>query len=331
MKRASTTALALLASFFIASQGVAAELKSLEVNVFPGGFNWPLWVAQDKGFFEAQGLQVNLIPTTGSIEQMGGLIDAKFDIAMTAIDNVIAYMEGQGEAKTENKPDLVAFMGVDNGFLSLMVTPDVKSFNDLKGKTLAVDAMTTGYAFVLRKMLELNGLKNDDYTFVKVGGMKQRYEALESKSQSGTLLVPPFTFITQKQGFNELGRAIEVLKHYQGVVAAARRDWLKAHEHEIVGFMRANIAAVDWLYEPKNKAEALQLFQTHLPNTSTEAAEQSYGILLDKTNGFTRKAAIDVKGVQTVMRIRTQYSGKQLPHAARYYDLSYYRKAEHRH
>jgi len=40
-------------------------------------------------------------------------------------------------------------MGSDSGFLSLVVAPDVKKFADLKGKTLSVDARTTGYAFVL--------------------------------------------------------------------------------------------------------------------------------------------------------------------------------------
>jgi hypothetical protein len=39
------------------------------------------------------------------------------------------------------------FMGGDNGFLSLVTQPDIKSYGDLKGKTLSVDALTTGYAF----------------------------------------------------------------------------------------------------------------------------------------------------------------------------------------
>ena len=49
--------------------------------------------------FAANGLDVHLIPTPGSLAQMEGLIDGKFDIAMTAIDNLIAYMEGEGEAQ----------------------------------------------------------------------------------------------------------------------------------------------------------------------------------------------------------------------------------------
>jgi hypothetical protein len=42
---------------------------------------------------------VRLIATPNSVQQMTGLIDGQFDIAMTAVDNVIAYMEGQGEAR----------------------------------------------------------------------------------------------------------------------------------------------------------------------------------------------------------------------------------------
>jgi len=80
------------------AQGQA--LHRLDVNVFNSGTVWPLWVAQEKGFFASNGLDVHLIPTPGSLAQMEGLIDGKFDIAMTAIDNLIAYMEGEGEATT---------------------------------------------------------------------------------------------------------------------------------------------------------------------------------------------------------------------------------------
>ena len=83
--------------------GIRAQqsLESLSVIVFPGGFNWPIWVAQDKGYFASDGIEVNLTNTPNSVFQLTNLIEGKFDIAMTAIDNVIAYMEGQGEAPTK--------------------------------------------------------------------------------------------------------------------------------------------------------------------------------------------------------------------------------------
>jgi ABC-type nitrate/sulfonate/bicarbonate transport system substrate-binding protein len=145
--------------------------QSISVIVFPGGFNWPIWVAQQKGYFSQTGIEVKLTNTPNSVFQLTGLIEGRFDIAITAIDNVVAYMEGQGEAKLDRQPDIFAFMGGDNGFLSLVTVPEVKTYADLKGRTLSVDALTTGYAFVLLDLLERGGLKRGDFELVKAGGV----------------------------------------------------------------------------------------------------------------------------------------------------------------
>src|SRR5262249_38697117 len=104
--------------------------QPVSVIVFPGGFNWPLWVAQDKGYFASRGIEVKLTNTPHSVFQLTNLIDGKFDIAITAIDNVIAYMEGQGEVPVTTTPDLLVFMGGDNGLLSLGTIPEVKTYQD---------------------------------------------------------------------------------------------------------------------------------------------------------------------------------------------------------
>ncbi len=304
----------------------AQELHRLDVDVFNSGTVWPIWVAQDKGFFAANGLDVHLIPTPGSLAQMEGLIDGKFDIAMTAIDNLVAYMEGQGEAKTEATPDIVAVMGSDNGFLSLLTAPGIRTFAALRGATLSVDAFTTGYAFVLRRMLKVQGLDDGQYTLVKAGGFQQRFDGLVAGAQAGTLSVPPFTFLAAARGFNDLGTAISVLGHYQGVVAAVRRNWAPAHRDELIGYIRAYIAAVTWLYDPANKAEAVAIFGKHLLGATAAIAAHSYAVFLDPQTGFDRNAAIDVAGVRTVLEIREAYAvpHKPLGEPARYYDLAYY-------
>ena len=163
--------------------------------VFPGGFNWPIWVAQQKGYFSQTGIEVKLTNTPNSVFQLTGLIEGRFDIAITAIDNVVAYMEGQGEAKLDRQPDIFAFMGGDNGFLSLVTVPEVKTYADLKGRTLSVDALTTGYAFVLLDLLERGGLKRGDFELVKAGGVLQRWDELKQKKQAGTMLITPFDII----------------------------------------------------------------------------------------------------------------------------------------
>ena len=129
------------------------NLPTVSVNVFPGGFNWGVYVGQDKGFFSEAGIAVEVQGTPNSVTQMTDFSQAKFDIAMTAVDNIVAYVEGQGEAPIGPQDDFTAVMGSDSGFLSLVASPSVSKIEDLAGKTLSVDAMTTGYAFVLYEIM----------------------------------------------------------------------------------------------------------------------------------------------------------------------------------
>jgi ABC-type nitrate/sulfonate/bicarbonate transport system substrate-binding protein len=307
----------------------AQGTKPLEVIVFPGGFNWPIWVAQDKGYFEKNGVSIKVVPTPNSQFQLKGLIEGKFDIAMTAIDNVIAYSEGQGASKPEVEPDIFAFMGGDNGFLRLVAVPDIKSIADLKGKQISVDALTTGYAFVLRKLLENGGIKAGDVEFVSAGGVVQRFQALMKKEHAATLLISPFEVGAEAQGFNRLANADEALGRYQGLVGAARRPWAKQNEKELLGYIRGYVAALDWLFDPANKVEAIAILRKNSPNLSEELAAKSYDILIHPTKGFTRGAVLDVEGVKTVLSLRSQYAQppKQLTDPTKYFDLSFYDKA----
>src|SRR6266851_5001967 len=143
----------------------------VNVIVFPGGFNLPLWAAIERGFFKSHGLDVAPHYTINSVEQLSGMITGRWEIALTGFDNIVAYQEGQGEAKIDVSPDLFAFMGGDSAFLRLVVQPDITSYADLRGKTLSVDALTTGFAFVLRKMLAHNGIAEADVRFERAGGV----------------------------------------------------------------------------------------------------------------------------------------------------------------
>jgi ABC-type nitrate/sulfonate/bicarbonate transport system substrate-binding protein len=326
-KRTLGALFALSAACYMATSGSAL---ALEVIVFAGGFNWPIWSAQRQGYFATNGVEVHLTPTPGSEYQLKSLIEGKFDLAMTAIDNVIAYDEGQGEASVSVEPNLLAVMGGDNGFLRLVTIPEVTSYAALRGKTLTVDARTTGYAFVLEKMLQRGGLREGEYEIVKVGGVLARFEDLMQHNHAGTLLLSPFEVSAEAKGFHVLASAIDAFgSHYQGLVAATRREWAKEHEGELVGYIRGYIAGLGWLYDPRNKEVAIALLREHLPQMSPELAAKSYDILLDPKQGFTRRAAIDLEGVRTVLALRSQYGEpkKLLDDPTKYLDLSYYNRA----
>jgi len=105
-----------------------------------------------EGLFAKTGIDVRVTPTVNSVFQLTNLIDGKFDIAMTAIDNLIAYREGQGEDPLLGRE----FAGGDGRRYRVPAPchrPRGELVRAMRGKTLSVDARTTGYAFVLIEML----------------------------------------------------------------------------------------------------------------------------------------------------------------------------------
>jgi len=206
----------------------------------------------------------------------------------------------------------------------------VKTLNDLRTKTVSVDARTTGYAFVLFEMLERGGLRLDrDYNVERAGGVLQRFQALMEKKHAATLLLSPFELQAEAKGFNRLGNATDVLGAYQGLVGGARKAWADANREAVVGYIRAFSEAVDWLYDPRNKDEAVLIFRKNLPSVPEQGAQAAYGVLLAPSGGFQKKAQIDLEGVRTVLRLRSKYAEpkKSLTDPAKYYDASFYQAA----
>jgi ABC-type nitrate/sulfonate/bicarbonate transport system substrate-binding protein len=248
---------------------------------------------------------------------------------MTAVDNIVAYVEGQGEAPIGPQPEFFAFMGSDTGFLSLVTASDVKTVADLKGRTLSVDALTTGYAFVLFDILRRSGLSDGDYKVDKVGGMVQRWNALHERRQDGTMLSTPYNILAKAAGFIQLATATKVIGHYQGNVAAARRSWAAANKDKVVAYIRAYVEAIDWLYDRANRDEAVRILRKNLPQMSQDLAERSYDELLDPQDGFFRQGRIDMAGLKTVLELRSRYGkpAKKLDDPMKYYDPAYHAAA----
>lgn len=312
-----------------AAASAQPQLKPLSVIAFPGGFNLPIWAAERQGFFESNGVRVTLIPTPSSTFQMQGLAEGRFDIAMTAFDNVVAYQEGQGEAEIAPNPDMFAFMGSDNGFLSVVGGRDVRTFADLKGKKLSVDALTTGYAFVLRELLAKNGVAESEVTFDRAGGVLGRYAELLKGTHSATVLVTPFDLLAMNKGHPQLARADEHLGAYQGVVAASRRSWARQNEQALVGFIRAYHAGVAFLYDPANREIAQALLVANMRAMTPALASQSLGVLLSERSGFFKDLRLDPEGMETVLALRSKFSEAKRPpgEPAKYIDTSYRDKA----
>jgi ABC-type nitrate/sulfonate/bicarbonate transport system substrate-binding protein len=307
----------------------APALRTINVITFGGGVNLPLYVAQRQGFFAKHGVEINLRYTPSSVYLMTGLIEGRFDIASASIDNLVAYQEGQGEAAVKVTPDLVAFMGLENGFLNLVALPEVKSISDLRGKDLGVDALTTGFAFVLHEMLEKGGVKDSEVKYVRAGGTPLRYAALLERKFAATLLSSPFDLQAETRGFTGLGSVTNLLGAYQGRAAFGMRGWLKDNEAAAIGFMRAMREATDWIYDPQNREIAEALLVANDRDMTPALAKRTYDMFVDKKGGLYRDLKVDMEGLKVVLALRTKYGQpkKELIDPTKYVDLDIYRKA----
>jgi ABC-type nitrate/sulfonate/bicarbonate transport system substrate-binding protein len=319
------------ASFAAAPAIVSAQtMTNLKIILFPGLATWTIWVGQQQGFYEKERLSVAITPTPGSVYQFQHLSAGEFDFAFTAFDNLVAYDEGQGEVQLEKPADFVCTLGGDSGFLSLYTRPEIRSYEDLRGKQLVVDAINTGYSFVLRKILSLHGLGENDYTFVPVGNTQARMEKMLSGPQYvAGLLTPPLDTIADARGLKLLARATDALGgHYLANCAMASRAWLATNGDVMVRFIRGHIASNVWLMTPANKDAALKIL---IDNTKVtpQAAADIYTKMMDPVTGFTPKARIDVAGIQTALNLRAQYGVPKKPMGppSKYYDDRYYNQA----
>lgn len=298
---------------------------SLEVIAFPGAPNLPIFVAREQGLFEHAGVSVNLSTTPNSAYQAENLASGKFQIAATAFDNVVAYQENQGAVALE-ETDFFAFMGATQIELAFVVAPEIASYGDLKGKSLALDALSTGFAFVLYEMLKQGGLQPTDYTLATVGATPLRWESVKAGTHVGTLTIEPFTSIAKANGFHVLDTSTKLFDSYQGGSFAASRRWAAANPGAIKGFIAGYRAGLAWTLAPENRAAATDILLRNMPEIKPPVAPKVMDSLLSPRSGLTPEGKMLDDGVKTVLRLRSQYGkgGAVLSDPARYIDLRYY-------
>ncbi|HEY4135995.1 MAG TPA: ABC transporter substrate-binding protein [Alphaproteobacteria bacterium] len=299
----------------------------IDMASFAGTSNLPVWIAQDKNYFTRNGVIVHLEQVDSVAAQISGVMAGKYPLFMTAIDNIVAYQEGQG-VTTPPLPDMFAFMGVHHGLNSLVVKPEVMTYQDMRGRKMGVDTLTSGYAFVLYRLLERNDLRRGvDYKVVPLGGPVERFAALKEGRIDGTLLSAPNDTEATELNFTILAEPSDLVGGYEGTVYATRRSWASTHPREMLAVARSLIAAHDSIRV--DKAGAIAVLRAHIRGLSEERAELVYTGLVDEKGGLSKRGEISVEGVKTVLELRSEMGEpkKSLTDPSRYIDTSYFQQA----
>jgi len=314
--------IAALAAFWAAS---APAAEPVHVSYFPGPSIGPLFAGIEDGAFAKAGLAVSAEPTTGSVAQITAMLADKYQIAFSGLDDAIAYDVGEGEVPIAGTADLIAILGTDSGALHLVAAPEVRRVEDLRGRTVAVDARNTGFAFVLYHIAALHGLAPGTYSVLSVGSSQKRLEALTQGKAQGAVMFKPVADRLAARGFNDLLAVSDVLPHYQAAAVLARRGWAKAHRRAVVAFIRVYVSEARRFLDPANREAAIGILMRSM-NLSHAAAAAG---LAATPNPGRAVGRIDAAGVAAAVTLRETYAEpkKPLGDPRRFYDLSYYRAA----
>ena len=298
-------------------------MTDLSVIAFPGAPNLPLFAAQTHGFFADAGLNIDFQTTPSSVFQFEQFGTGAVDIAFTAFDNVVAYREGQGAAKLPSLPDFRAVVGCTQIELSLVVAPNIKAVENLRGRSLALDAVSTGFAFVLYEMLAISGLAPGDYEVVPVGATPERWRSVKDGAHAGTITIEPFTSIARAAGFLTLLKSSDFFPAYQGGVIAARHDWATENGEALTRFLSVYLRGLAWVLDPANREAAAAILAERMPEIQPKALNAVMLSLLSERSGLTPNGAILRDGARTVLDLRSKYGARKavLTDVDRYLDL----------
>ncbi|MBI2348150.1 MAG: ABC transporter substrate-binding protein [Deltaproteobacteria bacterium] len=276
--------------------------------------------AQARGFFASEGIELKITHTPNSTEQMRGISKGAFDLASTAFDNVLAWSGKEGA-------EIVAVaQTTDKILLPVFVRPEIRDWSQLKGKKLAVDAVDTAFALVLRRILLSHGLdlNRKDYELVPAGATGHRLDSMTRGETFAAILNAPFDAKAEAAGLVRFADHLEVLPHYPGGVYAVNRSWAKSNRETLVAFLRAWLAAGRWVRDPANREEAVNLVAAELKLAPKAAA--------GSVEDLSATGSLNIPGLESVLGLRTQFgfTPPMGPAVGSYYDLDYYRASARR-
>jgi ABC-type nitrate/sulfonate/bicarbonate transport system substrate-binding protein len=314
----------IVASLIVASIAASASAQTpLRTKVFPGAQALPLMAGVNQGIFERHGIKLELLFTTNSTELRDDLANGAVQVAHSAVDNAVAMVEMA-------KHDVIIITGGDSSMNEFFVQPEIRSFADLKGKTVIVDAPNTAYALQAKKILRMNGLQDSDYTLKQVGGTLFRYRAMrEDKTNAASMLNPPFSIDAPGAGLKSLGRAIDLLGPYQATGGFVLRKWASGNAELLERYLAAHIEATRWVRTPANKDASVKMLAERF-KLQPDVAARTYDMLADPRFGLANDARFNMDGFRNVLALRAEIEGSwggTPPPPDRYVDLRYYERA----
>ena len=256
-------ALRALVALLIVSSPAHAEKLRLSVSSVDSSF-LTVAVADKRGFFKEQGLEVEVIRMAAPIS-ITALANGDIDYTMIFASVIRGAMRGM--------PIKVTASFLDGSTHALIARPEFKSVKDLRGKTLGVSTVGATSDLTARMMIRHFGVDPDkEMKIVALGSDRARFAALKEGIVDIAVISPPADAEGKKIGMNVLARAYELF-NFPFVGLGANVKKLKERPDEVKRMLKALTRANRYIRE--NREGAIQTLAEWSKSTK-EAAAASY-------------------------------------------------------
>jgi len=228
------------------------------------------WIAKEKGFFTAHGVDAELIYTSGALS-IQALMGGSVDLVLGSIFDPLSAIAGGA--------DIVVLGSFNNSPPYVMAArPEVRDVKDLRGRKVGVRSLTGPATAMTQFILEEIGLdQKRDVQILRVGGTAARLAALKDGYIDAALIDEAVAHRAKESGLNII--YLKGVPHIH-TGAYARRSSLQQRQAAIGSAMRALRDAA--VYMKTNKTGSIEVIQKIMKLSDKQVAETSYEILKEE-------------------------------------------------
>ena len=247
-----------LAATALPSLALAQSLEKTKVTIAVGGKNLfyylPLTIAEQLGYFKAEGLDVNIVDFAGGSRALQAVVGGSADVVSGAFEHTL-NMQHKGQPMRAfvlqgAAPQIV--LGVNPKTM-----PNFKTVADLKGKKIGVTAPGSSTNVLANYVLAKAGLKPSDVSFVGVGASNGAVAAMRSGQIDAISNLDPVITLLQRSGdlkiVSDTRRVAEAERVFGGPMPAgclySPQAFLDKNPNTAQALVNAMVRANKWIQQ----------------------------------------------------------------------------------
>lgn len=271
-----------------------------------GATNGNFWVADEKGLFKKHGVDIEVIFIGG-----GG---ARVVSSLLAGDLHFAVGGGEGSIRSQLRgaETVIASSTLAKGLQRILAKPEIKTYQDLRGKRIGITQYGSAAHLVLLLMLKKWNMTVDQVKILQVGSSPALLASLDNNGIDAAVLTLPTYFVAEEKGYRVVGDPIQMDIYYLQNTLETTRSYIRKNRGQAVGFMKGYIEGIS--YFKKNKKESMDIMRKKLRIQSSQERDIRY---LEMSYSMMVAAYADVpypslRAVQTILEKLSEEDPKAL-------------------